>query len=165
MPVAVCANLPYYITSPIIMSLLEARLPIVSLTVMVQKEAAQRLCAAPGSREVGAVSIAVQYYSQPQVLFQVSRGSFMPSPDVDSTVIRLDVRQQPPVQLKKEEDFFRVVKATFSQRRKTLPNTLSAGLAIPKQQALDLLERAGVASNLRAEQLSMQQFADIANAL
>lgn len=92
MPVAVCANLPYYITSPIIMSLLEARLPIVSLTVMVQKEAAQRLCAAPGSREVGAVSIAVQYYSQPQVLFQVSRGSFMPSPDVDSTVIRLDVR-------------------------------------------------------------------------
>ena len=165
MPVAVCANLPYYITSPIIMSLLEARLPIVSLTVMVQKEAAQRLCAAPGSREVGAVSIAVQYYSQPQVLFQVSRGSFMTSPDVDSTVIRLDVRQQPPVQLKKEEDFFRVVKATFSQRRKTLPNTLSAGLAIPKQQALDLLERAGVASNLRAEQLSMQQFADIANAL
>ena len=165
MPVAVCANLPYYITSPIIMSLLEARLPIVSLTVMVQKEAAQRLCAAPGSREVGAVSIAVQYYSQPQVLFQVSRGSFMPSPDVDSTVIRLDVRQQPPVQLKKEEDFFRVVKAAFSQRRKTLPNTLSAGLAIPKQQALDLLERAGVASNLRAEQLSMQQFADIANAL
>ena len=165
MPVAVCANLPYYITSPIIMNLLEARLPIVSLTVMVQKEAAQRLCAAPGSREVGAVSIAVQYYSQPQVLFQVSRGSFMPSPDVDSTVIRLDVRQQPPVQLKKEEDFFRVVKAAFSQRRKTLPNTLSAGLAIPKQQALDLLERAGVASNLRAEQLSMQQFADIANAL
>ncbi len=165
MPVAVCANLPYYITSPIIMSLLEARLPIVSLTVMVQKEAAQRLCAAPGSREVGAVSIAVQYYSQPQVLFQVSRGSFMPSPDVDSTVIRLDVRQQPPVQLKKEEDFFRVVKAAFSQRRKTLPNTLSAGLAIPKQQALDLLERAGVASNLRAEQLSMQQFADIANAV
>mgnify|MGYP002315974308 CR=1 FL=1 len=165
MPVVVCANLPYYITSPIIMSLLEARLPIVSLTVMVQKEAAQRLCAAPGSREVGAVSIAVQYYSQPQVLFQVSRGSFMPSPDVDSTVIRLDVRQQPPVQLKKEEDFFRVVKAAFSQRRKTLPNTLSAGLAIPKQQALDLLERAGVASNLRAEQLSMQQFADIANAL
>ena len=165
MPVAVCANLPYYITSPIVMKLLGDRLPIESLTVMVQKEAAQRLCAAPGSREVGAVSIAVQYYSQPQVLFQVSRGSFMPSPDVDSTVIRLDVRQQPPVQLKREEDFFRVVKAAFSQRRKTLPNTLSAGLAIPKQQALDLLERAGVASNLRAEQLSMQQFADIANAL
>ena len=94
MPVAVCANLPYYITSPIVMKLLGDRLPIESLTVMVQKEAAQRLCAAPGSREVGAVSIAVQYYSQPQVLFQVSRGSFMPSPDVDSTVIRLDVRQQ-----------------------------------------------------------------------
>lgn len=164
MPVAVCANLPYYITSPIIMSLLEARLPIVSLTVMVQKEAAQRLCAAPGSREVGAVSIAVQYYSQPQVLFQVSRGSFMPSPDVDSTVIRLDVRQQPPVQLKRRRTFPGGQGSLFAAQ-KTLPNTLSAGLAIPKQQALDLLERAGVASNLRAEQLSMQQFADIANAL
>ena len=91
MNVAICANLPYYITSPIIMTILEAKLPIASLTVMVQKEAAQRICAAPGSREVGAVSIAVQYYAQPKVLFPVSRGSFMPAPDVDSAVIRLDV--------------------------------------------------------------------------
>lgn len=165
MPVAVCANLPYYITSPIIMNLLESRLPISSLTVMVQKEAAQRICAQPGSREVGAVSIAVRYYCEPQVLFQVSRGSFMPAPDVDSTVIRLDIRKEPPVQVKKESDFFRVVKAAFSQRRKTLSNTLSSGLSLSKAQANELLEKAGVAANLRAEQLSMQQFADIANAL
>ena len=165
MPVAVCANLPYYITSPIIMNLLESRLPISSLTVMVQKEAAQRICAMPGSREVGAVSIAVRYYCEPIVLFQVSRGSFMPAPDVDSTVIRLDIRKQPEVDVKREEDFFRVVKAAFSQRRKTLSNTLSSGLSMNKTQVAELLERAGVASNLRAEQLSMQQFADIANAL
>ena len=165
MPVAVCANLPYYITSPIIMNLLESRLPISSLTVMVQKEAAQRICAQPGSREVGAVSIAVRYYCEPQVLFQVSRGSFMPAPDMDSTVIRLDIRKDPPVQVKKESDFFRVVKAAFSQRRKTLSNTLSSGLSLSKAQANELLEKAGVAANLRAEQLSMQQFADIANAL
>lgn len=165
MPVAVCANLPYYITSPIIMNLLESRLPISSLTVMVQKEAAQRICAQPGSREVGAVSIAVRYYCEPQVLFQVSRGSFMPAPDVDSTVIRLDIRKEPPVQVKKESDFFRVVKAAFSQRRKTLSNTLSSGLSLSKAQANELLEKAGVAANLRAEQLSMQQFANIANAL
>lgn len=165
MPVAVCANLPYYITSPIIMNLLESRLPISSLTVMVQKEAAQRICAMPGSREVGAVSIAVRYYCEPKVLFQVSRGSFMPAPDVDSTVIRLDIRKQPAVDVKREEDFFRVVKSAFSQRRKTLSNTLSSGLSMNKTQIAELLERAGVASNLRAEQLSMQQFADIANAL
>lgn len=165
MPVAVCANLPYYITSPIIMNLLESRLPISSLTVMVQKEAAQRICAMPGSREVGAVSIAVRYYCEPKVLFQVSRGSFMPAPDVDSTVIRLDIRKQPAVDVKREEDFFRVVKAAFSQRRKTLSNTLSSGLSMNKTQIAELLERACVASNLRAEQLSMQQFADIANAL
>ena len=165
MPVAVCANLPYYITSPIIMNLLESRLPISSLTVMVQKEAAQRICALPGSRVVGAVSIAVRYYCEPQVLFQVSRGSFMPAPDVDSTVIRLDIRKEPAIQVEKEENFFRVVKAAFSQRRKTLANTLSSGLGISKAQATELLNRAGVASNLRAEQLSMQQFADIANAL
>ena len=165
MPVAVCANLPYYITSPIIMNLLESRLPISSLTVMVQKEAAQRICAMPGSREVGAVSIAVRYYCEPKVLFQVSRGSFMPAPDVDSTVIRLDIRKQPTVDVKREEDFFRVVKAAFSQRRKTLSNTLSSGLSMNKTQIAELLERAGIASNLRAEQLSLQQFADIANAL
>ena len=159
MPVAVCANLPYYITSPIIMNLLEAHLPITSLTVMVQKEAAARLCAEPGSREVGAVSIAVRYYSDPKILFQVSRGSFLPAPDVDSTVIRLDVRDHPPVEVGSEEQFFKVVRAAFSQRRKTLPNTLSAGLGIPNAQAIEMLEKAGIPTNLRAEQLTLDQFA------
>ncbi len=159
MPVAVCANLPYYITSPIIMNLLEAHLPIASLTVMVQKEAAARLCAEPGSREVGAVSIAVRYYSDPKILFQVSRGSFLPAPDVDSTVIRLDVRDRPPVEVGSEEQFFKVVRAAFSQRRKMLPNTLSAGLGIPKAQAIEMLEKAGIPTNLRAEQLTLDQFA------
>lgn len=159
MEVAVCANLPYYITSPIIMNLLEAHLPITSLTVMVQKEAAARLCAEPGSREVGAVSIAVRYYSDPKILFQVSRGSFLPAPDVDSTVIRLDVRDHPPVEVGSEEQFFKVVRAAFSQRRKTLPNTLSAGLGIPKAQAIEMLEKAGIPTNLRAEQLTLDQFA------
>lgn len=159
MPVAVCANLPYYITSPIIMNLLEAHLPITSLTVMVQKEAAARLCAEPGSREVGAVSIAVRYYSDPKILFQVSRGSFLPAPDVDSTVIRLDVCDRPPVEVGSEEQFFKVVRAAFSQRRKTLPNTLSAGLGIPKAQAIEMLEKAGIPTNLRAEQLTLDQFA------
>ena len=159
MPVAVCANLPYYITSPIIMNLLEAHLPIASLTVMVQKEAAARLCAEPGSREVGAVSIAVRYYSDPKILFQVSRGSFLPAPDVDSTVIRLDVRDHPPVEVGSEEQFFKVVRAAFSQRRKTLPNTLSAGLGIPKAQAIEMLEKAGIPTNLRAEQLTLDQVA------
>ena len=159
MPVAVCANLPYYITSPIIMNLLEAHLPIASLTVMVQKEAAARLCAEPGSREVGAVSIAVRYYSDPKILFQVSRGSFLPASDVDSTVIRLDVRDRPPVEVGSEEQFFKVVRAAFSQRRKTLPNTLSAGLGIPKAQAIEMLEKAGIPTNLRAEQLTLDQFA------
>jgi dimethyladenosine transferase len=164
MPVAICANLPYYITSPIIMKILEDRLPITSLTVMVQKEAAQRICAQPGTREVGAVSIAVQYYAQPQILFPVSRGSFMPSPDVDSAVIRLDIRPQPLVQVAKEEDFFRVVKGAFSQRRKTLSNTLSSSFGLSKAQTARWLEEAGVSASLRAEQLSMEQFAQIANA-
>ena len=165
MPVAVCANLPYYITSPIIMSLLEARLPIVSLTVMVQKEAAQRLCAAPGSREVGAVSIAVQYYSQPQVLFQVSRGSLCrrrTSIRRSSAWMSASSRR---CSSKRRRTFSGWSRQPFLSAEKPCPTPFSAGLAIPKQQALDLLERAGVASNLRAEQLSMQQFADIANAL
>lgn len=163
-PVAVCANLPYYITSPIIMSLLEQKLPIRSVTVMVQKEAAQRLCAQPGSREVGAVSIAVQYYARPQLLFPVSRGSFMPAPEVDSAVIRLDLRQEPPVALRDEALFFRVVRGAFSQRRKTLSNTLSSAFGLSKEATRQWLREANVEEGLRAEQLSLEQFAQIANA-
>ncbi len=164
MEVVVCANLPYYITSPILMGLLEQRLPVRSITVMVQKEAAQRLCAKPGTREVGAVSIAVRYYSEPKVLFQVSRGSFLPSPDVDSTVIRLDVHDEPAVDADCKT-FFKVVRAAFSMRRKTILNCLSTGLSVSKEQASQVLERAGVPVSARAEQLSMEQFAQIANAV
>ncbi len=162
--VVFCANLPYYITSPILMALLEQRLPIRSITVMVQKEAAQRLCAKPGTREVGAISIAVRYFSEPTVLFQVSRGSFMPSPDVDSTVIRLDVHQKPAVDADCET-FFKVVRGAFSMRRKTILNCLSSGLSLPKADVSAVLERAGVPASARAEQLSMEQFSNIANEL
>lgn len=162
--VVVCANLPYYITSPVIMRLLEQRLPVKSITVMVQKEAARRLCAEPGSREVGAVSIAVRYYSTPRVLFPVSRGSFMPAPDVDSAVIRLDVREKPAVDAPPDA-FFRVVRAAFSMRRKTLLNCLSSGLGKAKDETAALLEQAGVPAGARAEQLLMEQFAAIARLL
>ena len=121
MEVAVCANLPYYITYAILMYLLEEKLPIRSITVMVQKEAAAGLTAEPGTREVGAISIALRYYCTPSVLFQVSRGESMPAPDVDSTVIRLDLLPEPAVRVRDEALFFQTVKAP-SQRRKTLPN-------------------------------------------
>ena len=165
MEVVVCANLPYYITSPVIMKLLEDRLPINALTVMVQKEAAQRICAEVGSRQSGAVTVAVNYYAKPQILFGVSAGSFMPAPKVDSAVIRLDILKEPCVQVEDEELFFKVVKAAFSQRRKTLPNSLSAGLQISKLTVTDALNRANVPVNYRAEQLTMEQLAKISNAI
>ena len=165
MEVVVCANLPYYITSPVIMKLLEDRLPINALTVMVQKEAAQRICAEVGSRQSGAVTVAVNYYAKPQILFGVSAGSFMPAPKVDSAVIRLDILKEPCVQVEDEELFFKVVKAAFSQRRKTLPNSLSAGLQISKLAVTNALNRANVPVNYRAEQLTMEQLAKISNAI
>lgn len=165
MDVVVCANLPYYITSPVIMKLLEDRLPINALTVMVQKEAAQRICAEVGSRQSGAVTVAVNYYAKPQILFGVSAGSFMPAPKVDSAVIRLDILKEPCVQVEDEELFFKVVKAAFSQRRKTLPNSLSAGLQISKLTVTNALNRANVPVNYRAEQLAMEQLAKISNAI
>ena len=164
MDLIVCANLPYYITSPILMALLEQHLPIRSITVMVQKEAAQRITALPGTRAVGAVSLAVRYYSEPKVLFQVSRGSFLPAPDVDSSVIRLDLLEHPPIEIPDEPSFFKVVKASFSQRRKTLPNSLASGLSLPKSEAIPLLETAAIPLNSRAEQLSMEQFGALAKA-
>lgn len=159
--VAVCANLPYYITSPILMKLLESRLPVENITVMVQKEAAQRLCARPGTRECGAVTFAVQYYAEPEVLFPVSRGSFLPAPNVDSAVIRLKVRREPPCRVEDEEWLFRLVRAAFGQRRKTLPNALaSAGL--DKQQVAVALREAGIPETARAEQLTLEMFAALA---
>ena len=162
--VVVCANLPYYITSPVIMKLLEDRLPVTAITVMVQKEAAQRICAAVGSRESGAVTVSVNYYAEPKLMFTVSAGSFMPAPKVDSAVIRLDIRKKPPVEVD-EAAFFRVVKAAFSQRRKVISNSLSAGLGLDKAAVSKMLENAGVTPNARAEQLSLDGFAAIANQL
>ena len=165
MPVAVCANLPYYITSPVIMRLLESRLPIESVTFMLQKEAAQRLCAEVGSKNAGAVTVAVQYYATAQKLFDVSRGSFMPSPNVDSAVIRLYLRSEPPVTLSDEAFFFRMVKAAFAQRRKTASNSISAGLNMPKDKVIQALESAGFSANVRAESLDMQQLGILCEAL
>ena len=163
--VCVCANLPYYITSPVIMGLLEGGLPLRSITVMVQKEAAERICAQPGQRACGAVSVSVHYHSRPQVLFGVSRGSFLPPPNVDSAVIRLDLRREPPVQVADEGWFFRVSRAAFAQRRKTAANSISASLGLPKAQVEAALGAAGIPANARAEQLSLKQFAALANAL
>ncbi len=161
--VVICANLPYYITSPVIMRLLEEKLPINSLTVMVQKEAADRICAQPGTRESGAISAAVNYYSRPEMLFKVSKGSFLPAPKVDSAVIRLHILKEPPVCVQDEKMFFKVVKAAFSQRRKTLSNSLSSGLSVPKQEVTALLDKSGIRSNARAEEMTMEDFAKITN--
>ncbi len=163
--VVVCANLPYYITSPVIMRLLEEKLPINALTVMVQKEAADRIAAAPGTRESGAISAAVNYYAEPEMLFKVSKGSFMPAPKVDSAVIKLNIRKEPPVRVSDEKLFFKVIKASFLQRRKTLPNSLSSGLSMSKAEVNELLTSAGIRLNARAEEMTMEQFAEITEAL
>ncbi|MBQ9859791.1 MAG: 16S rRNA (adenine(1518)-N(6)/adenine(1519)-N(6))-dimethyltransferase RsmA [Clostridia bacterium] len=163
-PVAVCANLPYYITSPIIMNLLESRLPVENITVMVQKEAAQRLCAVPGTRQAGAVTLAVQYYAEAETLFTVSRGSFMPAPNVDSAVIRLTIRKQPPCEVKDEKVLFRLIRAGFGQRRKTLLNSLAAA-GFTKAQITAALDAAGIAPAARAEELTLPQWAAIADGI
>ena len=163
--VAVCANLPYYITSPVIMRLLEERLPVTSITVMVQKEAAERLCAHPGERACGAVSAAVWYYAEPEILFQVSRGSFMPAPNVDSAVIRLRIRKTPPVEVANEPFFFRVVRAAFAQRRKTAVNSIANTLGRSKQAVAAAFDAAGVPQNARAEALTIEDFAALAAGL
>ena len=165
MDVVVCANLPYYITSPVIMKLLEERLPIKALTVMVQKEAADRLCAQMGTRATGAVTAAVRYYSEPKLLFKVSAGSFMPAPKVDSAVIRLDIHQGVSLDVKDEKLYFRVVRGAFSQRRKTISNSLSSVLSMDKASLISALEKAQVSPMARAEQLSLEDFARIANAV
>lgn len=165
--IVVCANLPYYITSPVIMKLLEERLPVRSLVVMVQKEAAVRICARPGQRECGAVSVAVQYYAEPEILFDVKRDSFFPAPNVDSAVMKLDVRFAPPEVLADldQKAFFRVVQAAFSQRRKTVCNSLSSGLSLPKDAVKALLADAGIPETARAEQLTMEQFGALCRAV
>lgn len=165
MEVVVCANLPYYITSPIIMKLLEDKLPINALTVMVQKEAADRLCADVGSRESGAVTVAVNYYSSAEKLFGVSRGSFMPAPNVDSAVIRLNVSKEPRIDVKDEKLFFKMVKSAFSQRRKTISNSVTSGLSLSKDSFKTACENAGISPTARAEALTLEELGNLANAI
>lgn len=163
--IVVCANLPYYITSPVIMYFLENKAPVKSLTLMVQKEAADRLCAQVGSRQSGAVTVAVNYYAQATKLFDVSRQSFLPQPNVDSSVINLKIRKKPPIKVTDEKLFFSLVKAAFSQRRKTAVNSISSGLGLEKSAVACILEKAGVDKNARAENLSMENFEFICNEL
>lgn len=157
--IKVCANLPYYITSPIIMKLIESKLPVSEIVVMVQKEAADRLAAQIGSRESGALTVAAQYYAEIEKLFDVSRGSFMPQPKVDSAVIKLSVRKEPPVRAENEKRFFEIVRAAFAQRRKTALNSLSSSLNIPKDKVRAALKKIGRNENDRAERFSMDEFA------
>ena len=163
--VAVCANLPYYITSPVIMTLLESKLPIDSVTVMVQKEAAERLCAEVGTREAGAVSVAVSYYSKPEILFTVDKDSFMPPPKVDSAVIKLKILEKPPVKVNDERAFFSLVKCCFAQRRKTLVNTVSNTAGIEKERIRNALNTLGISETARSEQLTLAELAKLSNLL
>ena len=165
MKVAICANLPYYITSPIIMRLLEEKLPVESIVVMVQKEAADRICARVGSRQAGAVTVAVNYYSQAEQLFNVSKGSFLPAPKVDSSVIKLTIRKEPPVKIIDEKLYFKIVKAAFAQRRKTFVNSVSSSTQIPKATIIKILNELNISPEIRAEKLTDEQFADISNNL
>ena len=165
MPVYVCANLPYYITSPVIMTLLESRLPLKAVTVMVQREAAQRLCAPVGSRLSGAVTVAVDYYAEARKLFDVSAGSFMPAPKVDSSVIRLDIREKPGIEVSDEKLYFSMVPAAFSQRRKTASNSIGSGTGIPKAVVAEAIERCGFPPSVRAESMTAEQLAALCEAL
>ena len=165
MPVKVCANLPYYITSPVIMALLESGFPFKSITVMVQKEVASRLCAKSGDSDYSAFTAAVSYYATVKKLFNVPRGCFNPKPNVDSTVIRMDLMGVPPVSVKSKEKLFEIIKASFSARRKTLVNSLfsfySGGISKEKiQQMVDVISED---PNVRGEQLSLKEFALLAD--
>ena len=162
-PFKVVANLPYYITTPIIMSLLESKLPIERLVVMVQKEVALRMVAKPGTKDYGALSVAVQYYTEPDIVLDVPPKSFLPAPAVTSSVIRCVLRDKPPVDVIDEKLFFRVVKAGFAQRRKTFANMMrTTGLS--KEQIDDILVKANIDGQRRGETFSLQEFADVANA-
>ena len=164
--VKVVANLPYYITTPIIMKLLEEKLNLQSITIMVQKEVGDRIKATPGGKEYGALSVAVQYYAKPSQVLLVPPHSFIPQPEVDSIVLKLDILPKPAVDVESESLFFRVVKASFGQRRKTLLNALNAGnLGLSKEQLKEVLSSVGVDENRRGETLSLQEFANITNKL
>mgnify|MGYP000907346858 FL=1 len=162
-PFKVVANLPYYITTPIIMSLLESKLPIERLVVMVQKEVALRMVAKPGTKDYGALSVAVQYYTEPDIVLDVPPKSFLPAPAVTSSVIRCVLRDKPPVDVIDEKLFFRVVKAGFAQRRKTFSNTMKT-TGLSRDRIEELLAKANIDGQRRGETFTLQEFADVANA-
>lgn len=163
--VRIIGNLPYYITTPIIMKLLEDGVPADSITVMMQKEVADRIKAAPGNKERGALSVAVQYYCQVVKVTDVPKEVFVPAPKVDSTVLRLDIRKEKPVELKDDKLFFKAVKSGFAQRRKTLLNSLASGTGLGKDKIGQILEEAGIDPGRRAETLDIDEFAKIANGM
>ncbi len=163
--IAVCANLPYYITSPIVMKLLQEKLPIESITVMVQKEAADRMSAQPGSRESGAISYAVTYFSEPELLFKVAPSSFTPPPKVTSAVMRLQVRKNAAVDIEDEKGYFEIIRAAFSQRRKTALNSISSGLHLPKDVVSKAIENAELPIKARPENLTLEDFAKLQKSL
>ncbi len=174
-PVKVVANLPYYITTPIIMGLFESHAPVSDITIMVQEEVAERMQTGPGTKDYGALSLAVQYYAKPETVLKVSASCFMPRPNVGSAVIRLTRFEEPPVKADDEEKLFSVIRAAFNQRRKTLANALANASAIKcagggavkvtRQQVCDALERMGLAQTIRGEALSLAQFAEFCNLL
>lgn len=163
--VSIAANLPYYITTPIITKLLEEKLPLKNIVVMVQKEVALRMAAKPSSKDYGAITVLCQYYTEPSVVTNVPASLFVPPPKVDSAVLRLKIRENPAVHVTDEKMFFRVVKAAFSQRRKTLLNCLCSNFSFPKEEMSALLEGVGITSSRRGETLSLQEFADISDAI
>ena len=164
-PIKVVANLPYYITTPIIMGLFESHVPIDSITIMVQKEVADRMQEGPGSKEYGALSLAVQYYAKPEIVVNVPPSCFMPQPKVGSAVIRLTRHSEPPVTVKSEKLLFQVIRASFNQRRKTLANGLAnyGAFGLPKEELQACIEKLGVPVNIRGEALSLEQFAQLSN--
>lgn len=166
-PIKVVANLPYYITTPIIMGLFESHAPLASITVMVQKEVADRMQAGPGTKDYGALSLAVQYYARPQIVANVPPNCFMPRPTVGSAVIRLTRYDAPPVRVENEGRMFALIRASFNQRRKTLANSLgnAPGLLIPKERTMEALERMGLSPTIRGEALNLGQFAELSNIL
>ena len=166
-PIKVVANLPYYITTPIIMSLFESHVPIQSITIMVQKEVADRMRVGPGTKEYGALSLAVQYYAKPEIITRVSASCFMPRPNVDSTVIRLTRYDRPPVEVEDEKWMFAIIRASFNQRRKTLANGLSnaGSLGIGRHQVEDTLAQMGLPISVRGETFTLEQFAELSNRL
>ncbi|MDD6728110.1 MAG: 16S rRNA (adenine(1518)-N(6)/adenine(1519)-N(6))-dimethyltransferase RsmA [Eubacteriales bacterium] len=163
--VKVCANLPYYITSPVIMTLLESKLPIDEIVVMVQREAGERLCAEVGSRDAGAVTVAVNYYAESEILFDVGRESFMPSPKVDSVVIKLKLRKEQKYIVNDEKRFFTTVKCAFAQRRKTALNSISNTMGISKKTLSDIFDELSLDKNIRSEKLTMEDLISISDRL